>query len=183
MPMLAARSPKPRISASRRSEQRAISSTLPKPSASSISTSKPMDFLILSFLSSDSSMVSKNSKSEGFFTLGMMMMSSLSPAPSRMLTMSYTAHSVSWSFTRTARRVRPQSSSLRPSMAICRAPSLAAGAVASSKSRNTRSASDPAAFSTNFGLEAGTASSDRRSRLVMVGHPVLSLGVPCCHTI
>ena len=48
-------------------------------------------------------------------------------------------------------------------MALARAASLCAGAVASSRSRKTRSASDAAALANMWSLAAGTASSERRN--------------------
>ena len=110
-------------------------------------------------------MVSKNQTSRGCLTLGRMMMSRFSPAPSTTLITSWTAQRVVWSLTRTERTLLPQSSSFRASIAIWRAPTFFSGETASSRSRKTRSASLCADFSTIRGLLAGTASSERLSRM------------------
>src|ERR1700751_49034 len=68
---------------------------------------------------------------------------------------------------RIARTVRPQSSSLSALTALTRAAPLWAGAVASSRSRKTRSASQAAAWANMWSLLAGTASSERRSKDVI----------------
>src|SRR5208282_1369862 len=60
----------------------------------------------------------------------------------------------------------PQSMSLRPWMMFLRACSLSSGATASSRSRNTTSALEAAAFSNMPGAEPGTASSERCRREV-----------------
>src|ERR1700755_3115219 len=72
---------------------------------------------------------------------------------------------------RIARTVRPQSSSLSALTALTRAASLWAGAVASSRSRNTRSASEAAACANMWSLLAGTASSERRKSDVIAEFP------------
>ena len=81
--------------------------------------------------------------------------------------MSSCAHSVCASLTRTARSFLPQSSSLRPRTTWSRAAIFCAGATASSRSRNTRSAALCAAFSIILGFEPGVDSSERRRRMVM----------------
>ena len=58
----------------------------------------------------------------------------------------------------------PQSTSLRPWMMFLRACGLSSGATASSRSRNTMSAADAAAFSNIAVLVPGTASSERCRR-------------------
>ncbi|MNC91600.1 hypothetical protein D3C83_78930 [compost metagenome] len=58
----------------------------------------------------------------------------------------------------------PQSMSLRAALTFFRASTLSSGATASSRSRNTTSAADFAAFSNKDGVEPGTASSERFSR-------------------
>ena len=60
---------------------------------------------------------------------------------------------------RTDRVLLPQSMSLIASMTFLRACSFSSGATASSRSRNTTSAAEAAAFSKSFGLLPGTASS------------------------
>src|SRR5947208_12338677 len=65
---------------------------------------------------------------------------------------------------RTARTVLPQSWLISAFTAMARADSLADGAQASSKSRNTRSAPEVGAFSHMRSLLAGVASSERRER-------------------
>src|SRR3954454_19784723 len=82
-------------------------------------------------------------------------------------------HGVSSPFTRTARTVCPQSSPSRAATAMPRAASLAFGAQASSRSRNTRSAPELDAFSHMRSLLAGVASSERRDRGSGTGPPVL----------
>src|SRR6185312_16344690 len=69
---------------------------------------------------------------------------------------------------RIARAVCPQSISFSAPMALVRDSSLKAAGTASSRSRNTRSAPQPAAFSNMLSLLAGTASSERRSNWVNV---------------
>src|SRR5580704_4985805 len=66
--------------------------------------------------------------------------------------------------TRTARTVRPQSRPVRAPTAMARADSFTAGAQASSRSKNTRSAPAVGAFSHMRSLLAGVASSERRAR-------------------
>src|ERR1700730_1462480 len=65
-------------------------------------------------------------------------------------------------FIRIARAVRPQSRSRSALAAWPRAFSRSAGAQASSRSRNTRSAPQAAAFANMSSLLAGVASSERR---------------------
>src|SRR6516164_7810279 len=67
-------------------------------------------------------------------------------------------------FIRIARVVRPQSRSRSARAALPRAFSRSAGAQASSRSRNTRSAPEVAAFANMSSLLAGVASSERRGR-------------------
>src|ERR1700733_3935879 len=67
-------------------------------------------------------------------------------------------------FIRIARVVRPQSRSRSARAAFPRAFSRSAGAQASSRSRNTRSAPEEAAFANMSSLLAGVASSERRGR-------------------
>ena len=75
------RSPAPKISASSLSLAWAISSALAKPSASSISTSKPMGRDSRSFVSSWVSSTSTHQTSRARRTLGTMRTSTASPAP------------------------------------------------------------------------------------------------------
>ena len=103
--------------------------------------------------------------------------SSASRAPVTTSMMSPWHHGVSMPLIRTARTVRPQSCPVRAATAIARAPSLATGAQASSRSRNTRSAPDVGAFSHMRSLLAGVASSDRRARGVDHASPLLVVAV------
>ena len=96
--------------------------------------------------------------------LGTMSTSSDSRAPVTTSMMSPWHHGVSRPFTRTARTVRPQSKPVSAATAVPRAASLATGAQASSRSKKTRSAPEPAAFSHIRSLLAGVASSERRAR-------------------
>src|SRR5688572_22547043 len=65
---------------------------------------------------------------------------------------------------RTARVFDPQSRSFKPDTMLGRAFSFSAGATASSRSRNTKSALLAAAFAIIFVLVAGVDNSERRSR-------------------
>ena len=94
----------------------------------------------------------------------MMITSSASRAPVTTSTMSSWHHCVSSPLIRIARMVRPQSRSVSAATAVARADSFAAGAQASSRSRNTRSAPARAATSHMCSLLAGVASSLRRGR-------------------
>ena len=168
MPWLADRSPKPRISASSRGDDAAISSTRASAALSSISASRPIRFFRWSLVSSCVSNVSKNQMSRAAFGFGTIMTSSLSPAPSTTSMTSSCAQCVSAPLTRTARTFLPQSRLRNASTAFLRDASFCAGATASSRSRNTMSAVVAIAFSIIFGLEAGVESSDRLNRSVMI---------------
>ena len=158
------RSPAPKMMASSRSLARAISAALARPSDSSMSTSSPMRRGSPSLVSSWVSSTSTHHTSRAERALGTMSTSRASRAPVTTSMTSSWHQGVSSPLTRTARTVRPQSSSVRAATAVARAPTLATGAQASSRSRNTRSAPDDAAFSHIFSLLAGVASSDRRAR-------------------
>src|SRR5919106_1025909 len=158
------RSPAPKINASRRSLARAISTALARPSASSISTSSAIRRSSPSLASNWVRRTSYHQTSRAERAFGTMSTSSASRAPVTISITSPWHQGVSRPFTRTARTVRPQSSSVSADTAVARAPSLATGAHASSRSRNTRSAPDLAAFSHMRSLLAGLASSDRRAR-------------------
>ena len=168
MPWLAERSPNPKISASSRGDDAAISSTRASAALSSISASRPILFFRWSLVSSCVSSVSKNQMSRGAFGFGTMITSSLSPAPSTTSITSSCAQCVSAPLTRTARIFLPQSRLRSASTAFLRAASFCAGATASSRSRKTMSAAVAIAFSIIFGLEAGVESSERLSRSVMI---------------
>src|SRR5271167_3134567 len=168
IPWLADRSPKPRMSASRRGDAAAISSTCAKAALSSINASRPIRFFKWSLVSSCVSSVSKNQMSRGALGFGTIIMSSLSPAPSTIWITSSCAQCVSAPLTRTARTFLPQSRLRSASTAFLRAASFCAGATASSRSRNTMSAAVAIAFSIIFGFEAGVESSERLSRSVMI---------------
>src|SRR4051794_16046796 len=93
-----------------------------------------------------------------------MMQSSSAPAPLTTSMTSWNVHSVVQSFTRTVRILSPQPPSFSAATMFLRAPGLASGAHASSRSRNTWSAPSPLAFSRNRGLLPGTARLERRDR-------------------
>ncbi|KQS68275.1 hypothetical protein ASG41_04510 [Modestobacter sp. Leaf380] len=93
-----------------------------------------------------------------------MIASSSAPAPPTTSMTSWNVHSVVQSLTRTVRILSPQPPSLRAATMFLRAPGLASGAQASSRSRNTWSAGRPLAFSRNRGLLPGTARLERRDR-------------------
>ena len=158
------RSPAPKMIASSRSLARAISAALDRPSASSISTSSPMRLRMPSLVSSWVSSTSNHHTSRAVRAFGTMSTSTASRAPVTTSITSSWHHGVPTPLTRTARTVRPQSRPVSAPTAICRAPSLADGAQASSRSRNTRSAPDDADFSHIRSLLAGVASSERRAR-------------------
>src|SRR5260370_32463401 len=76
-------------------------------------------------------------------------------------------HSVVTSLMRTQRVLRPQSRLLSAQLILLRASTFADGATASSRSQNTWSAADAAAFWSIFSLLPGTESCDRRARFVV----------------
>ena len=161
------KSPTPKISASSRGLAVAISSALASPSTSSMSTSSRIWRDKPSLASSWVSSTSTHQTSRARSAFGMMIVSRFSRAPVTTSTMSSWHHWVSSPLMRIARTVRPQSSSLSALTALPRAASLCAGAVASSRSRKTRSASDAAALANMWSLAAGTASSERRNSEVI----------------
>ncbi len=118
-----------------------------------------------SLASSWPSSVSTNQTSRGALTLGTMMTSIAAPAPVTTSMRSSWHHTVSRPLIRTARVFDPQSSWFRASTIAPRAATLALGATASSRSRNTRSASLAAAFAIILSLEPGVESSERRRRI------------------
>src|SRR4051812_41328486 len=93
-----------------------------------------------------------------------MMQSRFAPAPPTTSSTSWKVHSVVQSLTRTVRIFSPQPPSFSAATMFLRAPGLASGAQASSRSRNTWSAGSPLAFSRKRGLEPGTPRQDRRGR-------------------
>src|ERR1700722_12788312 len=157
------KSPTPKISASSRGLAVAISSALASPSTSSMSTSRRIGRDRPSLASSWVSSTSTHQTSRPRNAFGTMIVSRFSRAWLTTSTMSSWHHGVSSPLMRIARTVRPQSSSFSAAMALARAVSLCAGATASSRSRNTRSASEAAAWANIWSLLAGTASSERRS--------------------
>ena len=152
------------MSASSRSLDCAISSALARPSASSMSTSSPIGRVSPSFVSSWVNRTSTHQTSRARRTLGTISTSTQSRAPVTISMMSPWHHGVSMPLTRTARTVRPQSRPVSAPTAMARADSFTAGAQASSRSKNTRSAPDVGAFSHMRSLLAGVASSERRAR-------------------
>jgi len=132
-------------------------------SASSISTSMPMRRRSPSLRSICDSSRSTNRTSHADFTFGTMIVSRFSPAPSTTAMMSSYAYCVSRSLIRTQRTDRPQSNVFSAVTIWARAGIFAAGATASSRSRNTWSTAIPAALAIIFSLEPGTASWHRRS--------------------
>src|ERR1700677_2501944 len=161
------KSPTPKINASSRGLATAISSALARPSTSSMSTSSRMRLSKPSFDSSWVSSTSTHQTSRALRAFGMMMVSRFSPALVTTSIRSSWHHWVSRPLIRMARAVRPQSMSLSAVIALARDSSLKAAGTASSRSRNTRSAPQPAPFSNMLSLLAGTASSERRSRSVI----------------
>src|SRR3984957_12961569 len=161
------KSPTPKISASSRGLAVAISSALASPSTSSMSTSRRIGRDRPSLASSWVSSTSTHQTSRPRNAFGTMIVSRFSRAWLTTSTMSSWHHGVSSPLMRIARTVRPQSSSFSAAMALARAVSLCAGATASSRSRNTRSASEAAAWANMWSLLAGTASSERRSKDVI----------------
>ena len=165
MLMDAMKSAGPKMIVSRRGEAPAISSTFTRPLAFSICasmpirpTSKPMVFSIC---------VSSRSSATicwASCTFGSMMQSRFGPAPSTTVMTSRYVQCVVQSLTRTTRVLPVQSPSFSASTMVCRAPSLASGAQASSRSRKTWSAGRPWAFSRKRGLLPGTARQERRGR-------------------
>src|SRR4051794_31113576 len=93
-----------------------------------------------------------------------MIASRLAPAPPTTSRTSWNVHSVVQSLTRTVRIFFPHPPSLSAATMFLRAPGLASGAHASSRSRNTWSAGRPLAFSRKRGLLPGTARLERRDR-------------------
>jgi hypothetical protein len=152
------------MTASIRALARAISAALVRPSASSMSTSRAMGRDSPSLVSSWVRRTSTHHTSRAVRTFGTMRMSTASRAPVTTSMMSPWHQGVSRPFTRTARRVLPQSMPVSAATAMARDDSLTSGAHASSRSRNTRSAPDVAAFSHMRSLLAGVASSERRAR-------------------
>ena len=155
----------PKMIVSIRGLANAISLTLIRPCAVSICasmpirpTSKPLAFSI--WVSSMSSAFTWAASA----TFGSMMQSSSAPAPPTTSSTSVKVHSVVQSLTRTVRILSPQPPSLSAATMFLRAPGLASGAHASSRSRNTWSAGRPLAFSRNRGLLPGTARLERRDR-------------------
>src|SRR3954470_20592172 len=93
-----------------------------------------------------------------------MMQSRFAPAPPTTSSTSWKVHSVVQSLTRTVRILSPQPPSFSAATMFFRAPGLASGAHASSRSRNTWSAGSPLALSRKRGLLPGTARLERRDR-------------------
>src|SRR5260370_37525095 len=93
-----------------------------------------------------------------------MIVSRLAPAVSTISMISPWHHSVVTSLMRTQRVLRPQSRLLSAQLILLRASTFADGATASSRSQNTWSAADAAAFWSIFSLLPGTESCDRRER-------------------
>src|SRR6202035_1640371 len=91
-----------------------------------------------------------------------MIVSRLAPAVSTISMISPWHHSVVTSLMRTQRVLRPQSRLLSAQLILLRASTFADGATASSRSQNTWSAADAAAFWSIFSLLPGTESCDRR---------------------
>src|SRR5437763_5578388 len=85
------------------------------------------------------------------------------PAPSTTSITSWYVHGLVRSLTRTTRAFPVHSPSLSAATMFLRAPGLASGATASSRSRNTWSAGRPWALSSILGLEPGTARQERRA--------------------
>src|SRR6476661_5536201 len=165
MLMLAMKSAGPKMIVSMRSLANAMSLTLIRPCAVSICasmpirpTSRPLAFSI--WVSSMSSAFTWAAS----WTFGSMMQSSSAPAPPTTSSTSWKVHSVVQSLTRTVRILSPQPPSLSAATMFLRAPGLASGAHASSRSRKTWSAGRPLAFSRNRGLLPGTARLERRDR-------------------
>ena len=128
MPWLAERSPTPRMSASRRAEQPAISSTRASASVSSMRISSPMrPGSSPSLASSWPSSVSTNHTSRGALTLGTMITSIAAPAPVTTSIRSSWHHTVSRPLIRTARVLEPQSSWFRAPTIAPRAANLGVG--------------------------------------------------------
>src|SRR3954454_22275067 len=165
MLMLAMKSAGPKMIVSMRSLATAMSLTLIRPCAVSICasmpirpTSRPLAFSI--WVSSRSSAFTWAAS----WTFGSMMQSRLAPAPPTTSSTSWKVHSVVQSLTRTVRILSPQPPSFRAATMFLRAPGLASGAHASSRSRKTWSAGRPLAFSRKRGLLPGTARLERRGR-------------------
>src|ERR1700677_315197 len=155
----------PKISASSLGEAAAMDSTFCRPPASSISTSMPMRRVSFSLASSWLSKRSTNCTSAARMALVSMTVSRFFPAPVTTSMMSSKHHSVVTSLTRTQRVFLPQSRPFRASTMVLRAPGLADGATASSRSRKTWSASEAAALAIIFSLTPGTESCERRRRM------------------
>ena len=155
----------PKMIVSMRSLANAMSLTLIRPCAVSICasmpirpTSRPLAFSI--WVSSMSSALTWAASC----TFGSMMQSRFAPAPPTTSSTSWKVHSVVQSLTRTVRILSPQPPSFSAATMFLRAPGLASGAQASSRSRKTWSAGRPFAFSRNRGLLPGTARLERRDR-------------------
>src|SRR5665213_2567536 len=155
----------PKISASSLGDEAAMDSTFCRPPASSISTSIPIRRSSFSLPSSWVSRRSTNCTSAARMALVSMMVSIFLPAPSTTSMTSSKHQEVVTSLMRTQRVFLPQSSPFRASTMVLRAPALAEGATASSRSRKTWSASLDAALAIIFSLTPGTESCERRRRL------------------
>src|SRR5258707_7191040 len=94
-----------------------------------------------------------------------MMVSRLAPAEVTTSMTSSWHHWVVTSLIRTQRVLRPQSRVLRAAQMLARAVTLTEAATESSRSRNTWSAAEVAAFCSIFSLLPGTESCERRARL------------------
>src|SRR3712207_2005602 len=105
-----------------------------------------------------------------------MMQSRSAPAPPTTSMTSWKVHSVVQSLTRTVRILSPQPPSFSAATMFLRAPGLASGAHASSRSRNTWSAPRPLAFSRKRGLLPGTARLERRDRSSATVPPLVGVG-------
>src|SRR5688572_20991188 len=172
MLMLAMKSAGPKMIVSIRSLANAMSLTLISPCAVSICASMPIrpSSRPLAF----STCVSSRSSAltwAASCTFGSMIASRFAPAPPTTSSTSWNVHSVVQSLTRTVRILSPQPPSLRAATMFLRAPGLANGAHASSRSRKTWSAGRPLALSRNRGLLPGTARLERRDRSSATGPP------------